>query len=684
MTATPTSEPGTTETLEAEAGIRWGLPVLVASLIALYLISRYDYAVFHTLVELYSMIVAASVFLVTFHVRRLLENHYLLLLGIAFLFFVVLGIPHVLAFQGLQLLPGFDNDLPTQAFIAQRFILATSFLIAPAFLGRRLHTGRTIAVYGTITAVTLMSLLVWRNFPAMFVDGFGLTPLKLWLEVVLSAMFVTAGVLLSKHRAKFEPTMLKWLFISLGCFVGSEVSFMLYATPGGLSNLVGHLFQVAAFFFMYQAMVVTALVNPFALLFRELSERETSLVEANARLRAVASISDTAISTLNFDELVTDLLERLRNIMDADIAVLFLAERGHLRPVASSGIDAELTDEFSMPIGTGFAGGIAQARHAGFVFDAQTEPHVLQITRNQGIRSMIGAPLIIGDELLGVMHVDWRTLRPQIEDDLPLLQLVADRVALALRNARLYENEHRVAEVLQDALLSLPDHLEGVRFASKYRSAVQAARVGGDFYDMFELEHARVGVVVGDVSGKGLDAAVLTSLVTNTIRALSMGGDTSPAQIMHMTNRVIGGASDPETFVTVFFAVLDRAESCLVYCNAGHTAGAIVRSGGVVEALTANSPIAGAFADSVFSEAKVCLQTGETLVLYTDGLTEARRNDEQYGEERLFGLLAREGATDPDDVVAALFDDVMTFTEGELADDVAVLAVQPLQTTIAT
>ncbi len=654
-------------------GSRWGLPFLVLMLVSSVLASTYNYAMFHTLVEIYCTTIAAGVFIVVYNTRRFLDNDYLLFVGIGFLFFVFLGIPHTLGYKGLQLFANFDNDLPTQAFIAQRFLLASTVLIAPLFLSRRLWVRTTISLFAAVTGTALFSLLVWDNFPHMFIDGVGLTPVKKALELVLCAMFAAAGMLLFRARRAFEPDVLHLILASLGCFVGSELAFMLYATPFGLSNLGGHLLQVAAFHFAYRAVLVTALVNPFGLLFRELAASEQSLRAANAQLNAVADISGTAISTLELDELLPRLLERMVTVMHADAALVLLAEGKNLKSFASVGLPGV---ELTIPFGSGFSGTIASTRKPLFVFDAQDgDLSLINVIREQGIQSMLGVPLSVGDKLLGVLHVDWRTHHAFDDADLRLLEIVADRVALAIRNAQTYEGEHRIAQVLQGSILSMPDGIDGLEFAHLYHSATWEARVGGDFYDIFTLDDGLVGILIGDVSGKGIHAAVLTSLVKNTVRTHAQDVGTSPAEVIRRTNAMVERYSTPESFVTVFFALLDSRLGRLTYCNAGHTTVLIVRRDSRVTRLGSNSPLVGAFPDLVFTDSEAHVEPSEMLVMYTDGLTEARRGDELYGEDRLIAMLENKQDRNPQATVETLTHELLTFTGGDLSDDLAVLAV---------
>jgi len=286
-------------------------------------------------------------------------------------------------------------------------------------------------------------------------------------------------------------------------------------------------------------------------------------------------------------------------------------------------------------------------------------------------------PLIMQDEVIGVVFMNYHSRavelsRAQVE----FAESVASTVALALHNARLYQGEHRIAEALQQSLLALPVTIQHLRFAHIYRSATEAARVGGDFYELFEIEGDLVGVTVGDVSGKGLDAAVLTSVVKNTIRAHAMDADKTPAQVMAVANKVLFRESDPEMFATVFFGVLDTATSRLVYCNAAHTTGAVGRPGTPMTALHSNSTLVGAFPDVVFVDSVATMDRDDLLFLYTDGLTEARGDGGMFGTERVFSILEGLESGDPWIAAAHVVQEAGAFAGGHLSDDLAILAVE--------
>ena len=295
----------------------------------------------------------------------------------------------------------------------------------------------------------------------------------------------------------------------------------------------------------------------------------------------------------------------------------------------------------------------------------------------RGLRLVLTLPIMAGAELLGYVALDGHDGRRRFsERESRLAKAICDQAAVALDNARLYQQEHDVAQSLRGALLKLPESVSGLSYAHHYRPAVRPAMVGGDFYDLFELDHGLVGIVVGDISGKGLPAAVLTSLVKNTIRAHATEKGKTPADVVALANTVLVRETAAETFATVFFGMLDRRDGRLVYCNAGHPASVVAHAEGDVAALPATSPLIGAFADFAFRNAEAHLSCDDLLFLYTDGLTDARDGRRLFGEERLFEVIGASCRATPAEIVTRVIDRVVEFGGGDLRDDLAVLAVQ--------
>lgn len=252
---------------------------------------------------------------------------------------------------------------------------------------------------------------------------------------------------------------------------------------------------------------------------------------------------------------------------------------------------------------------------------------------------------------------------------------VSQAVSLAYGNMREFESEHRIAETLQESLLRLPERLPGVTHASLYNSSTVATRVGGDFYDLFALPDGRVGAVVGDVSGKGLDAAVLTSVIKDTIRAYAHECP-APSEVMAKANHVLCTSARLPDFASVVYLTLDPETGEFAYCCAGHPPIIAIRADGGAEACDCGSPVIGAFTEIEFVESTGVLGEGDSLVLYTDGITEARAGDgEFFGDSRLLETLSDLSGSDVSQVAQALFERVAGFADGRLADDIAVLTL---------
>jgi PAS domain S-box-containing protein len=298
-----------------------------------------------------------------------------------------------------------------------------------------------------------------------------------------------------------------------------------------------------------------------------------------------------------------------------------------------------------------------------------------RIANRYNIKSCICVPLSTKDNLIGILAVVYHSAPTLFaKNQIDFVDKLAFSISLALENARLYQEESNIADTLQEALLVLPEKIEGISFGHLYRSATVAARVGGDFYDLFELEHKKVGIVVGDVSGKGIEASTLTSIIKNTLKAYSYEGD-SPAMVLYKTNNIIAKTSPSGLFVTLFLGILDISTRSLIYCNAGHPAPIIKSERSQVVLLDANSPIVGAFSDLQFLEETAILAENDMLILYTDGVIEARCDGVFLGEEQLIEIIEQIEPATPKDLPELIFNKIIEYTRNNLSDDVAMLTI---------
>lgn len=261
---------------------------------ALYLLSRVNYPLFHSLVDVSSAFIAMGIFVVVWYSRRHVDNDYFLYLGIAFLYFAILNFFHVLGNKNMGVFPGYGNLGPA-LYIASRYELSVSLLIAPLFINRRLKAVPLVfAAYTLATTLTLLSLFHWRNFPVCIVEGVGLTPFKVYSDYAICLLLLTALALVLRQRRFFDAQLLRPLSASIVLSIATGLAFTLYTDPFGITNTVGHFFQIVSFYLIYVAVIETGLTRPQDILFHKLQDSNRQLEEAAVKARMLAEQADKA------------------------------------------------------------------------------------------------------------------------------------------------------------------------------------------------------------------------------------------------------------------------------------------------------------------------------------------------------------------------------------------------------
>jgi len=258
---------------------------MAAVFLGLYLLSLYSYLLFHSLAEIFSIVVGCGLFLVAWNVREFIRNNYLLFIGVAYLFVAGIDLMHMLSYKGMGVFPGSDANLATQLWIAARYMESVSLLVAPLFIERKPRVNVLFAVFSAAFTLLLVSIFYWGIFPACFVEGVGLTKFKIVSEYVICLILLGALALLIVHRTEFESRVLRLVLASIVFSIGSELAFTLYISVFGFANLIGHYFKVISFYLMYRAIIETGLREPYGLLFRELQGEKAALRESEEALR---------------------------------------------------------------------------------------------------------------------------------------------------------------------------------------------------------------------------------------------------------------------------------------------------------------------------------------------------------------------------------------------------------------
>ena len=308
--------------------------VWIVILAGLYLASLYNYLLFHSLSEIFSIFVACGIFVVAWNSRRFLDNNYLLFLGIAYLFIGGLDLVHTLAYKGMGIFSGYDANLPTQLWISARYIESMSLLIAPFFIPRKLNTRVVFVSYALLVSLMLASIFYWNIFPDCYIEGTGLTRFKKISEYFICLMLMGSIFLLFQKQKEFDKNIFRLLIASIILTIGSELAFTFYIQVHDLSNLTGHFLKLISFYLIYKSIIESGFVKPYSLLFRNLKQREEELHTLNLELeirvdQRTADLQKEVMERTHAQEEVLKTKNRLQSVFDGIAEPLLLLD-GHL------------------------------------------------------------------------------------------------------------------------------------------------------------------------------------------------------------------------------------------------------------------------------------------------------------------------------------------------------------------
>jgi len=399
--------------------------------------------------------------------------------------------------------------------------------------------------------------------------------------------------------------------------------------------------------------------------------RAVTLKDESEQLHRLLAVTDTTLARLDVEDLLLELLDRIRSVLYADTAAVLLrdGDSDELVARAACGLEEEVRQGVRVPVGTGFAGSIAK-RKCPVVLDRVDSTTVANpILWEKGIRTMLGVPLLSGEDVFGVLHVGRLDHRRFTDHDAELLQVAAERVAGATL-ARQLAIESAAARLLERSLQpSRLPRLPGVQLAARYVTA-ESRLIGGDWYDAFTVPSGQLWLVVGDVAGHGLKAAVVMGRVKSALRAYALECD-SPHEALERTDHKVQHF-EVGTLITVVCVVSSPPYDHFDICSAGHPPPVLAVPGHEAEFVdVAPGPPLGAIPHIARSARFIEVPKGATLLLYTDGLVEVPN---QLIDDGLHQLRSAVRADDP----AVVCQTVMHELIGNRppTDDIAVLAMR--------
>ena len=392
---------------------------------------------------------------------------------------------------------------------------------------------------------------------------------------------------------------------------------------------------------------------------------------ADDRWRRIESVTDATLAHLNVEDLLAELLERVRSLFEVDTAVVLLldASARDLIATAASGIEAEVRQGVHIPVGEGFAGRIAADKKPVILEQIDHTTVVNPILRQRGIRALLGVPLLSSGRVIGVLHVGTLGARRFTHEDVKLLEVVADRIASTIQTRRA-DVEQTAARVLQRSLLParLPV-VPGLEMAARYVPA-QRGEVGGDWYDVFALPSGGLCIVIGDVVGRGLAAAHIMAQLRSALRAHALFGS-DPAEVLGRLDQQVQHFDRQRMMATVQLAMFKPVAERLYISSAGHPPPVLALPGQPAALVDVSSDAPVGVRSRPRHVTTLTVPPGAVLCFYTDGLVERRDSSLDIGLQRLCEA-----------VVPGPVESVCTSVMGQLIgdtpadDDVALLAMR--------
>lgn len=402
--------------------------------------------------------------------------------------------------------------------------------------------------------------------------------------------------------------------------------------------------------------------------------------EAKSRadnLETIFRISHAVGSSLQTRVVLNRVLDVVQKLLSADAVMLMTydTQRKTIRvPMARGILHRDMLEAAFRP-GEDVPGRVYETREPER-FDRISRVHtpLLDAASGQGLESLLVVPLLARGRSIGVLAVFARAESAFSADEMDLLRTFASQAALAMDTAEMFSREHHIASVLKESIqpTRLP-RVTGVRAAQVYLPAGAEADIGGDYYDLFPAPDGRIVAAIGDVCGKGVEAATKTSMIKYAVRGMVAAG-AEPAGILADLNRMLAETGDASNIVTLWIGYIDLERGELAYANGGHPPGLLLRAESrEVERLATTGALLGAVPDAEWVERTVRVADGDTLLLYTDGVTEARAGVRFFGEGRVRRSLRAGGSAE--DITQRLFALVHRFAAGDLRDDAAALAL---------
>ena len=391
-------------------------------------------------------------------------------------------------------------------------------------------------------------------------------------------------------------------------------------------------------------------------------------------------------SSLSLDEVLQEILSSLKKVVDYKVGGIFLVdpEENEVKSIYTVGYDPRFDDKIQLKIGQGLVGHVATSNEPVIVPDVSRDSRYVEA--NPTTKSEIVAPIMADERLIGVINLESENINAYDEHSLSLITTFASQAAVSLERARLHESllagkkleeQLNVARTIQRSFL--PKQKPVIEGYDLSGTNVPSLQVGGDYYDFLKIVQDQTGVVIGDVSGKGVPSALIMASFRASLIA-EIRNNYSIRTICEKVNTLLCESLEPGNFVTAVYCVLDSRNHILTYTNCGHDLPIRLMSDGRVEYFREGGPVLGLTPESVYDSRAIMINPGEVIVFYTDGVTEVFNDKgEQFGLDRLVALIKKHKDDKSEEIQNAIFAAVKKFASKNHAfDDLTMIVLKRL------
>lgn len=395
-----------------------------------------------------------------------------------------------------------------------------------------------------------------------------------------------------------------------------------------------------------------------------------------SNLKTLLDVAQTISSSLNTRTVLRRTISLVKKMFNAEAAVLMLHDKftGDLVTKINVGMAGAKIKDLRLKPPNEFIGSVFASRKASKLSIGNSVLHDSFIEYHQGkLKSAAAAPLLTRGREIGVISLYSKEENAFTVNDLELLSIFASQVALSIDTASIYEKEHQLVETLQRSLLPKIPSIEGLEIGVLYSPAHIQNEIGGDYYDFITFEPGVYGIVIGDVCGKGIDAATETAMARYYLQAFASKYK-DPGTVLSYVNETIAKKDDCQ-LITMVYIVIDLNKMEIKYANAGHPP-AFMLAGTKTKSLAATGPIIGAMPGADFTSKKYSIKAGDFIFLYTDGLIEVQNNGELFGEERLLDCIEKSPEKSMESLVHYSFMRSMEWGNNIINDDVACVGLK--------